>query len=568
MTHQRRFCNEWFISTCFWVGVLWLWIGGNVALYHVFHERVHQQGLNLISEVADAGLDPLIEQDRREITRLAEAQGFELSNASNAASDLQRESQQWFYSQPENEVFTAKGVTLILRHTNTVVFYAHWFVSFSGLLLIVAAFAFRWLKVWRKQFIVSASLQQSEFVEPVNSKSERVTEPVNLLLAEQYGLFSLVSYEPSLPNECDAEAYFKVVIAKALPKSQKCRVKYLNTGLLAITFPLVNQTDMHDMTAIVHEQIYRALRKYRSDLSRKAVKVGACFYPHQAEQAKVYQLSKSSLAIASSNLWHHYHCQPLNHTQNELFSEKRNVMEYLEKGRFMILFQPLISFELQDIMASEALLRVRHEKIGLMSAKQFIQHLSEPSQYIELDKAVLTHIIKVLQKEPSSLDVHINLHSVSWQNEPFQKWLLEKLGTFKDSSRLVFEIAASDYAESPQKYHAVFRHLFKKGSRVIVDHVEKPIEMSQFVGQTAIVGLKLSVDTLLNIEVDLQKQRVVREIVTQAKLLKLIVFAVGVENHQTLLCLQKLGIKGAQGHYFSEPLQQFSDSGMISGHGT
>ncbi|WP_462170325.1 EAL domain-containing protein [Pseudoalteromonas xiamenensis] len=71
-----------------------------------------------------------------------------------------------------------------------------------------------------------------------------------------------------------------------------------------------------------------------------------------------------------------------------------------------------------------------------------------------------------------------------------------------------------------------------------------------------------------NIEVDLQRQRLVREIVTQAKLLKLPVFAIGVETHQTLLCLQKLGIKGAQGHYFSEPLQQFSDSDLISGHDT
>jgi EAL domain-containing protein (putative c-di-GMP-specific phosphodiesterase class I) len=54
---------------------------------------------------------------------------------------------------------------------------------------------------------------------------------------------------------------------------------------------------------------------------------------------------------------------------------------------------------------------------------------------------------------------------------------------------------------------------------------------------------------------------VVRQIVRQGKQLELPVYAVGVETQTELQCLQRLGVKGAQGYYFSEPLQQLELAG-------
>lgn len=547
-------------TSLIWVAFLCAWVASSAFLYHSFHAKLHQQGISLVKEIEEASLDPNNPSDVDGIQTILERRGFSLGS-------IDEKSQDWFYNNVEHEVFTAEGITLTLKHPTIGIYYAHWFVVLTGLFIGVGFGLCRWNLRLNKKLAIESKVNASHLVNQSPQKPDSA-ETVNMLLVEQYGLFSLVNFDVKLPEECDAETYFNVVLAKAFTKYQKCRVRYLNDGLLAITFPVVPKPEIQDMTAVIHEQIFKSLRKFRHDLSRKAVKVGTCYYPHKAEQAKVYQLARSALAIATNNLWHHYHCQPLNHTQSELFEEQQEVLNYITRGRFLLLFQPLIGFDQQDIVASEALLRVRHSKIGLMSAKQFIVHVQEPTHFIELDKHVIGQVFNLLNKEPSNLDVHINIHCMSWCSSDFRSWLLAQLADFKYAYRLVFEIAAFDFYQYSIQLHDIFCALQKSGARVMVDHIEKPLEVSRFRALPAVVGLKLSVELVHNIEVDLQRQRLVREIVTQAKLLKLPVFAIGVETHQTLLCLQKLGIKGAQGHYFSEPLQQFSDSDLISGHDT
>lgn len=544
-----------------WGALVCLWIVTNIAIYDWCHAELHQKGLSLVNEVNNAGLNPITTDDQEKIQNILLESGFSLA-------ELDSQQKGWFYSFQDSEVFTAKGVTLSLRHPSIGIYYAHWFIGALFLFLLVAFSYYRWsVSYQRKQRIVE-KLTVADTSKSKTTGELTQNETVNMLLVEQYALFALVNFDFKLPVDCDADAYFKITLAKAFVKSQKCRVKYLSDGILAITFPIVAKAELHDLTAIVHEQVFKALKHFRHDLSRKVVKVGACYYPHKAEQAKVYQLARSALTVATNNFWHHYHCLPLNHTQSELFKEHENVIDYLVKGKYLLLFQPVIGFEQQDIVASEALLRVRHDKIGLMPAKQFMFYLHEQKQFIELDKHVTQQVLKVLHKEPSSIDVHVNLHSMSWCHAPFHRWLIETLSSSACRNKLVFEISASDFYQFNMQLHNVFLQLDKLQVRVIVDHVDKPLDTIKFRAFPAIVGLKLSVETVQSIEVDLARQRLVREVVTQAKALKLPVFAVGVESHQTLLSLQKLGIKAAQGHYFSEPLQQFSDSDLKSGHDT
>lgn len=544
----------WGLLVCFW-------IAANITIYTLCHTDLHQKGLSLVNEVSNAGLNPITIADKEKIQDILAVSGFSLA-------ELDNQQKGWFYNYQESEVFTAKGITLSLSHPSIGIYYAHWFVGTLFFFVLIAFGYYRWIMSYQRKQRIVEKLTVTETVPSKPSSEKAQNETVNMLLVEQYALFALVNFDFKLPSDCDADAYFKITLAKAFYKSQKCRVKYLNDGILAITFPIVAKAELHELTAVVHEQVFKALKHFRHDLSRKVVKVGACYYPHKAEQAKVYQLARSALAVAANNFWHHYHCLPLNHTQSELFNKHEDVIDYLIKGKYLLLFQPIIGFEQQDIIASEALLRVRHDKIGLMSAKQFMLYLHEQNHFIELDKHVTQQVLNLLNKEPSSLDVHVNLHSMSWCHAPFQRWLVERLSTFACRNKLVFEISAHDFYQYNMQLHKVFLQLAELGVRVIVDHIDRPLDMPKFRTFTAIVGLKLSVETVQSIEVDLARQRLVRDVVTQAKNLKLPVFAVGVESHQTLLSLQKLGIKAAQGHYFSEPLQQFSDSDLKSGHDT
>jgi len=58
----------------------------------------------------------------------------------------------------------------------------------------------------------------------------------------------------------------------------------------------------------------------------------------------------------------------------------------------------------------------------------------------------------------------------------------------------------------------------------------------------------------------LQIEKQITKIVESARYLNLPVFAVGVETQKELFMLAKLGVVGAQGFYFSEPLQEFTQA--------
>ena len=51
----------------------------------------------------------------------------------------------------------------------------------------------------------------------------------------------------------------------------------------------------------------------------------------------------------------------------------------------------------------------------------------------------------------------------------------------------------------------------------------------------------------------------VRQIVASAERVNLPVYGVGVETQQELNMLKKQGVIGAQGFYFTEPLQEFTN---------
>jgi EAL domain-containing protein (putative c-di-GMP-specific phosphodiesterase class I) len=95
----------------------------------------------------------------------------------------------------------------------------------------------------------------------------------------------------------------------------------------------------------------------------------------------------------------------------------------------------------------------------------------------------------------------------------------------------------------------------------VLDQVSEPFSIKDLRQVNCIKALKLAFDLVHNIDESMAQQKVVRQIVRQGKQLGLPVYAVGVETQTELQCLQRLGVKGAQGYYFSEPLQQLELAG-------
>lgn len=509
----------------------------NILLLHLLHLQIHQRAEAVVQRVAK-----LPTELRTETNIAAIAQQFKFEYVPDDAPLPEEASQ-----------FSAAGISLNLVHPAPYQKHAYIILFFNILFFGLLVFVYRWWQVYRvrpRRFLSDNKL---------DSHDNSILSTVDPKAADSslFKVFLLIRWTIKLEPGLDEKSHFSVAIHKHLPSSMKCSVKYLNSGALAVTFENIAWGDVIELGKKLHEVMFRTLRSLRGDLSRKQIKVGGCFYQNEAEQANVYQLARAALEIANNNVWQHVHMMPLDKThENAMQNSEDDFVRCIKNGQFVLFFQPLFGFEQQDIIQSEVLLRVRHAQLGLIAAKQFIPQLHSKDNLETLDKTILSKAISILSKEPHKSDVSINLHIENWVDIDFIHWLIAQIRDTNQIKKLTFEVCADDYYKYHQQINV--QQLFFTGVNValIIDHVESPLIVNILRENQLISAVKLGFGLVHKVHLSTQQQKTIKQIVYQAKRLKVAVYAVGVESQAELDCLKSLGVDGAQGYYFAELLQQ------------
>jgi EAL domain-containing protein (putative c-di-GMP-specific phosphodiesterase class I) len=534
----------------------------NIFLSDVLHDKVHRTGTELAKQVYELNLDPVVSQDI--IATLVKSQGFAM-NASDVPQNFAN------FIDLEQEVFSYKTVNLRLFHWPSWLVESHLFIFLNLILLGTGYWGFRW---WKKMFKQLETLEQpqiqSQEQQVVEAPPKQLTSPKPLAhqdLNILYGvptnynhLFALFFWKSPFPANLDIDNYFKLVIAKGFGELVNRSVKLLPSGGIAVTLNNVPATEIDKYTKRLHQVIYQACLNYRSDLSRADIKIGVCNYRTGADQAVVYQLTKSALALAKQSAWQHIHRLPFGHTQSNMLADsKEHLFEYIKKKHFMLFFQPLFDLQTGDILQHEALIRIRHKSLGLLAARHFIPHMSSKKDVLLLDKTVILQVKKMLLSESGSLKVSINLHAMNWFNDEFWDWLNQQTDDFKCIDRLQFELSEDDYLKQHKKLSTQFECLEKLSAGIVIDNVRSSEHLATYKGINNICSIKLALELIHNIDTSAQQQRIVKQIITKGAELNFPVYAVGVETQNELATLKNLGVIAAQGFYFAEPLQKLAD---------
>ncbi|MCF2916106.1 MULTISPECIES: EAL domain-containing protein [Pseudoalteromonas] len=534
----------------------------NIFLSDVLHDKVHRTGTELAKQVYELNLDPVVSQDI--IATLVKSQGFAM-NASDVPQNFAN------FIDLEQEVFSYKTVNLRLFHWPSWLVESHLFIFLNLILLGTGYWGFRW---WKKMFKQLETLEQpqiqSQEQQVVEAPPKQLTSPKPLAhqdLNILYGvptnynhLFALFFWKSPFPANLDIDNYFKLVIAKGFGELVNRSVKLLPSGGIAVTLNNVPATEIDKYTKRLHQVIYQACLNYRSDLSRADIKIGVCNYRTGADQAVVYQLTKSALALAKQSAWQHIHRLPFGHTQSNMLADsKEHLFEYIKKKHFMLFFQPLFDLQTGDILQHEALIRIRHKSLGLLAARHFIPHMSSKKDVLLLDKTVILQVKKMLLNESGSLKVSINLHAMNWFNDEFWDWLNQQTDDFKCIDRLQFELSEDDYLKQHKKLSTQFECLEKLSAGIVIDNVRSSEHLATYKGINNICSIKLALELIHNIDTSTQQQKIVKQIITKGAELNFPVYAVGVETQNELATLKNLGVIAAQGFYFAEPLQKLAD---------
>ncbi|MBQ4858360.1 EAL domain-containing protein [Pseudoalteromonas sp. MMG007] len=530
----------------------------NFLLNDALHKKIHTSGQQLVKQIYDLNLAPSINNEV--LAALVKSEGFMLK------PEVPAEHFKHLVS-VEHDVFTYKTLSLSIYHYSAWVKQGYLFALLNLVIIGAACWFYCWWSLLKEAPTKAAQKALIKSPKLIKQKYEEggVTKPVkNCELSSLYGvslashsLFLLIEYTCNFDKNTDKEATFKVAIVKSFPELKCVSVELLNTHYLGVTLQNVSVAQLDRDIERVHKAVFLLCRNHQKTIIRKNIKVGACNYRLGADKVTVYQLAKSALTLSQSSLLQHCHRLPLNHSQDTQLSSEQ-VIENIKKNKFILFFQPLFELSTGDILQHEVLMRVRHSQHGLLAARYFInQHYSNQDALI-LDKAVIGQVKKLMLSEASALIVSINLHPNNWFNNEFWEWLPSQLTELKLNAKLQFEISEADFFAHRNSITKPLNIIRQSSSQLVIDNVKSSEKIASLVEYSEVCAIKLSYELvhLLNEKPDNQKQ--ITKIVESARYLNLPVFAVGVETQKELFMLAKLGVVGAQGFYFSEPLQEFT----------
>lgn len=237
----------------------------------------------------------------------------------------------------------------------------------------------------------------------------------------------------------------------------------------------------------------------------------------------------------------------------------------LQEQRFNLSFQPVFSWQDRDILQHEVLIRLQSSDGSNIPAAIFLPMAYNCGFASQIDQHVLlktARLCAVDSRTFSRCSVNISIQSLL---EPqWWQWLEHMLLSGQlEPQQLAIEITEHHLLRHYKQLKSQLIKLHKSGFSLIVDQVGLVIDNALYVDDLPLESVKLHPSVVRNIDQHLEQQLFVRGLIAGFAGKGIRVIATGVELEAEWLALQKLGVAGGQGFYFSQPLNQIIAQGQL-----
>jgi diguanylate cyclase (GGDEF)-like protein/PAS domain S-box-containing protein len=243
----------------------------------------------------------------------------------------------------------------------------------------------------------------------------------------------------------------------------------------------------------------------------------------------------------------------------EKYTLETSLRHALERGEFILYYQPQVSLTTGRIMGVEALLRWRHPELGLLQPLQFIPVAEETGLMKSIDEWVMETSCaqaKIWQSGcmiPLSLTVNLSSRTFS---EPH---LVEKVANVLNQTGMEPRLLELEITENIVMEHAKdtverLGALSRMGIRLAIDDFGTGYSSLGYLKRFPIDTLKIDKSFVNDITTDEDDATIVTAIIAMGKSLQLRVVAEGVETKGQLTFLREQQCDGMQGYLFSRPV--------------
>jgi diguanylate cyclase (GGDEF)-like protein/PAS domain S-box-containing protein len=231
----------------------------------------------------------------------------------------------------------------------------------------------------------------------------------------------------------------------------------------------------------------------------------------------------------------------------------------LERGEFVLHYQPKIDLTTQHVVGAEALIRWQHPQIGLVHPIEFIRLAEETGLILPLGEWVLAEAcrqqVQWRQQGLQPLKVAINMSARQFrQDELADRIAAVFASTGADPAHVILELTESMVMHDVDSTLAALRALKKLGVSLSLDDFGTGYSSLSYLRRFPIDELKIDRSFINDIHTNPDDAAIAGAIIAMARSLGLSVVAEGVENKEQADLLTRLGCNQVQGYYYARPL--------------
>lgn len=250
------------------------------------------------------------------------------------------------------------------------------------------------------------------------------------------------------------------------------------------------------------------------------------------------------------------HAEALQRLQTET-----DLRRAVDRGEFVLLYQPIVALATGKIRGFEALLRWANPERGLLRPEAFLAVAEETGLIVPIGQWVVREACRQAQRWNAqylgrdALQVGVNLSVREFLQPDLVGRLEQVLGeTGLDPQLLHLEITESLVIDNPDAAKAVLHRLGALGIRLYMDDFGTGYSSLSYLHLLPVQALKIDRTFVQRLDEDDRAEHLVRSILTLAEGLGIPTVAEGVETPNQLGKLRAWGCTFAQGHLFSPPL--------------
>ena len=230
----------------------------------------------------------------------------------------------------------------------------------------------------------------------------------------------------------------------------------------------------------------------------------------------------------------------------------------IASNRFVQFYQPVIANDSEKVLHYEVLTKVSDKSGTLIGARVFFPMAKKCGLTVQIDLLILEQVCRILATEEDQQDVYsINISIDSLLSKGFSDKFLEIVQRFSAvKSRIMIEISEYQLVNHLVDLPSVLNAINSAGINVVADKVGQYVVSALYINVYPIYAMKLHRSIVLDIDKKTENQVFVQSLKALAEAKNIPIYALGVENKTEWRTLMQLGVKGGQGHLFTEPLAQ------------